>query len=197
MVPTLEELTVSRQELATLLGLSSARVGQMVGAGTIPAPIEHGRYRLAECVRKYCEYTRSDSRSKGSKKFTDARAEWMASKARKAALEEQAASDEFIPVAAMNEAWCAIGTVLRQRYLSVPNRLASRFAEFKTAQGLFDACMSEINDVLTELNRMDGHELDHLCDGQQSPKLWKGLEQWQCPISALCSPPGAITKIHK
>ncbi len=47
----LATLTVSRQELATLLGLSSARIGQMVGEGIIPAPVGHGRYLLAEWHR--------------------------------------------------------------------------------------------------------------------------------------------------
>ena len=163
MVSNLEELTVSKLELATtVLGLSTARVGQLVAEGIIPPLVEHGRYRLAECIRKYCEHTRSDSRSKGSKRFVDARSQWMESKARKAALEEKALSDEYIPVAVMNAGWCAIGSILRTRYLGVPNWLASRFVEFKTPQGLFDAAMSEINDVLTELNRMDGSEFDHL-----------------------------------
>jgi phage terminase Nu1 subunit (DNA packaging protein) len=130
----------------------------------IPPPEAHGKYRLAQSLRAYCRYQQdiSGERSKGAAEFSAARTEWMKSKARKAALEEKALSDEFVPTEAVTEAWCAIGTVLRQRYLSVPNRLASRFAEFQTPQGLFDACMSEINDVLTELNRMDGHELDHL-----------------------------------
>jgi phage terminase Nu1 subunit (DNA packaging protein) len=168
MVSNLEELTVSKQELATtVLGLSTARVGQLVAEGIIPPPVEHGRYRLAECVRKYCEHTRSDSRSRGSKAFTDARTRWMESKARKAALEEKALSDEYIPVAVMNAGWCAIGSILRTRYLSVPNRLASRFAEFKTPQELFAAAMEEINLVLEALNKSDGHELDYLfSDGE-------------------------------
>jgi phage terminase Nu1 subunit (DNA packaging protein) len=141
-----------------VLGLSGTRIGQLTADGTIPAPERHGRYRLAACVRAYCEYSRADSKSKGSKAFVDARAAWMASRARKAALEEKAVAEKFIPAEAVDEAWAAIGTILRTRYLAVPNRLASRFAEFKTPQGLFDACMSEINDVLTEINRMDAAE---------------------------------------
>jgi len=62
----LQSLTVTRQELATLLGLSSARIGQMVGEGTIPAPVGHGRYLLAQCVKRFCEYSRADSKSKGN-----------------------------------------------------------------------------------------------------------------------------------
>ena len=151
----LATLTVTRQELATLLGLSSARIGQMVGEGTIPAPETHGRYRLTESVKRYCEYTRADSKSKGSKKFTDARAEWMASKARKAAIEEKALSNEFVPMEAVTEAWCAIGAVMRQKYLAVPSRLAAQFSMLQSPQAVFDLAMREVDDVLEELHKLD------------------------------------------
>lgn len=155
----LATLTVTRQELATLLGLSSARIGQMVGEGTIPAPETHGRYRLAECVRKYCEYSRADSKSKGNKAFTDARAQWMASRARRAQLEEQALSDKYITVEAMTEGWCAIGANLRTNYLRVPSLLAARHACLDTPQKLFDAAMAEINTVLEGLYCADADKL--------------------------------------
>jgi phage terminase Nu1 subunit (DNA packaging protein) len=158
----LAALTVTRQELATLLGLSSARIGQMVGEGIIPAATGHGCYLLAECVKRYCEHTRADSRSKGSRRFVDARSQWMESKARKAKLEEEVFTERFIEVSAMNTAWQAIGTILRTNYLRVPSRLASRFAEFKTPQGLFDAATEEINLVLEALNKSDGSELNYL-----------------------------------
>ncbi len=161
MVETVDlaTLTVTRQELATLLGLSSARIGQMVGEGTIPAPETHGRYRLAECVRKYCEYSRADSKSKGNKAFTDARAQWMASRARRAQLEEQALSDKYITVEAMTEGWRAIGTNLRTRYLAVPNRLAAQFSAITSPQVLFDLATREISEVLEELHRTDADKL--------------------------------------
>ena len=151
----LEALTVSRRELAAVLGLSGTRVGQLTADGTIPAPETHGRYRLGECVRRYCEYTRADSKSKGNKAFTDARAQWMASRARKAALEEQVLSDQWIPTAVMTEAWCAVGAVMRQRYLAVPSRLAAQFSMLQSPQAVFDLCMREVNDVLEELTKLD------------------------------------------
>ena len=40
----------------------------MVGEGIIPAPVGHGRYLLAQCVKRYCEYSRADSKSKGNKR---------------------------------------------------------------------------------------------------------------------------------
>jgi phage terminase Nu1 subunit (DNA packaging protein) len=156
----LQSLTVTRQELATLLGLSSARIGQMVGEGTIPAPVGHGRYLLAQCVKRFCEYSRADSKSKGNKAFTDARAQWMASRARRAQLEEEVLNDRFITVEAMNIGWQAIGTVMRTNYLRVPSRLASRFAEFKTPQELFDAAMEEINTVLEALYTLDVNTIE-------------------------------------
>jgi phage terminase Nu1 subunit (DNA packaging protein) len=158
----LATLTVTRQELATLLGLSSARVGQMVGDGTIPAPIEHGRYRLAECVRRYCEHTRSDSRSKGSKRFTDARSQWMESKSRRARLEEEVLTAKYIPVSVMDAGWAAIGANLRTNYLRVPSLLAAKFSTIRSPQDLFAAAMEEINLVLEALNQSDGSELNYL-----------------------------------
>lgn len=161
----LPEIVAGRAELARVLSLTGSRISQLVREGVLPAPAGHGQFPLVECVQRYVTYQREGNggdRMKQAGLFSEARAEWMRSKARKAALEEQVLTEKYIPVEVMNAGWCAIGSILRTRYLSVPNWLASRFAEFKTPQGLFDACMSEINDVLTELNRMDGHELDHL-----------------------------------
>ena len=121
MVSNLEELTVSKLELATtVLGLSTARVGQLVAEGIIPPVVEHGRYRLAECIRKYCEHTRSIRARRAVRgSSTLGRNGWKARRI-KAALEEKALSDEYIPVAVMNAGWCAIGSILRTRYLGVP-----------------------------------------------------------------------------
>ena len=162
----LQALTVSRQELAVLLGLSSARIGQLVGESVIPAATGHGRYLLAECVRKYCAHTRSDSRSKGSQAFVNARAEWMRSKARKAALEEKVLSDQWIPVAVMTEAWCAIGAIMRTRYLGVPSLLAARHATLDLPQKLFDCAMNLINESLEEIQKLDLKDLPIKWEGE-------------------------------
>ena len=55
----------------------------------------------------------------------------------------------------MTEAWCAIGSVMRQRYLTVPSLLAARHAMVELPQKLFDCAMNLINDVLEELNKLD------------------------------------------
>jgi len=160
----IEDLEVSRAELARCLGLSGSRIAQLVEEKVIPAPETHGKYRLAASTRAYCRYQRDigGERSKAGADFSAARAEWMRSRARKAKLEEKALSDQFISVDAMNQAWCAIGTILRTNYLSVPNRLAARFATIRSAQELFDAAMAEINLVLETLNKSDGSELNYL-----------------------------------
>jgi len=169
----LPDIVVGRSELARILGLTGSRISQLVREGVLPAPTGHGQFPLIECVSRYVVYQREGTggdRMKHAGEFSQARAEWMRSKARKAALEEKVLSDQWIPVAVMTEAWCAIGAIMRTRYLGVPNRLASRFAEFKTPQGLFDACMSEINSVLEELHRLDAAEsLAHIFEKPDAP----------------------------
>ena len=121
MATELETPTVTRQELATLLGLSSARIGQMVGEGIIPGATAHGRYLLAQCVKRYCEHTRSDLRSKGSMAFTDARTRWMESKARRARLEEEVLTAKYIPVSVMDAGWAAIVRKFADQLFRVPS----------------------------------------------------------------------------
>jgi len=163
----IEQLIVSRAELARVLGLSGSRITQLVEERVIPAPKAHGKYKLAASVRAYCRYSRDigGERSKGAADFAAARVRWMQSKARRAAIEERAASSEFIPVATMIQGWEAISAVLRTRYRGVPNRLAARFATLRSPQDLFDASMAEINSVLEELNRLDVDALvDSICE---------------------------------
>jgi phage terminase Nu1 subunit (DNA packaging protein) len=168
----IEELVVSRAELARCLGLSGSRVGQLVEEKAIPAPETHGTYKLAASTRAYCRYQRDTGgeKSKAGADFSAARAEWMRSTAAKAKLELQARSDEFVPMEAVTEAWCAIGTVMRQRYLAVPNQLAARHAVLDTPQKLFDAAMEEINLVLEALNKSDGSELNYLFEAENENK---------------------------
>ena len=135
----LQALTVSWQELAVLLGLSSARIGQLVGESVIPA---------------------------ATGPFVNARAEWMRSKARKAALEEKVLSDQWIPVAVMTEAWCAIGAIMRTRYLGVPSLLAARHATLDSPQKLFDCAMNLINESLEEIQKLDLKDLPIKWEGE-------------------------------
>ena len=51
--------------------------------------------------------------------------------------------------------WCAIGAVLRQRYLSVPSKLAAQFSMLQSPQAVFDLATREIDDVLEELHKLD------------------------------------------
>jgi phage terminase Nu1 subunit (DNA packaging protein) len=158
----IEDLEVTRAELARCLGLSGSRIAQLVEEKVIPPPETHGKYKLAASTRAYCRYQRDvgGERSKGAAEFSSARTEWMKSRARKAALEEKALSDEYIPVAVMTEAWCAIGSVMRQKYLSVPSRLAAQHATLDTPQRLFDCALTLINDALEELEKFDPSTLD-------------------------------------
>jgi phage terminase Nu1 subunit (DNA packaging protein) len=164
----IEELEVSRAELARCLGLSGSRIAQLVEEKVIPLPETHGKYKLAASTRAYCRYQRDvgGERSKGAAEFSIARTEWMKSRARKAKLEEQAASDEFIPTAVMTEAWCAIGTVMRQRYLAVPSRLAAQHATLDTPQRLFDCAMNLINESLEEIQKLDLKDLPIKWEGE-------------------------------
>ena len=110
--------------------------------------------------------TRSNSRSKGSQAFVNARAEWMRSKARKAALEEKVLSDQWIPVAVMTEAWCAIGAIMRTRYLGVPSLLAARHATLDSPQKLFDCAMNLINESLEDIQKLDLKDLPIKWEGE-------------------------------
>jgi hypothetical protein len=52
--------------------------------------------------------------------------------------------------------------------LAVPNRIAGRFASYKTPQDLFDAAMDEINIVLSGLEKFDVNKVACLVNGEQA-----------------------------
>ena len=160
--PPLSEITAGRSELAGAFGLTGSRISQLVREGVLPAPTGHGQFPLVECFQRYTAYQREGTggdRMKLAGEFSAARADWMKARARKAALEEKALSDEFVSVADMDTAWCAIGANLRTRYLGVPNRLAAQFSMLQSPQAVFDIAMREINEVLEELQRTDANKL--------------------------------------
>jgi phage terminase Nu1 subunit (DNA packaging protein) len=165
----LPDIVVGRSELARILGLTGSRISQLVREGVLPAPTGRGQFPLIECVSRYVVYQREGTggdRMKHAGEFSQARAEWMRSKARKAALEEKVLSDQWIPVAVMTEAWCAIGAIMRTRYLGVPSLLAARHATLDSPQKLFDCAMNLINESLEEIQKLDLKDLPIKWEGE-------------------------------
>src|ERR1700730_13706393 len=99
---SLEGLIVTRATLASVLGCTGSRVGQLVEAGVI-SQHGHGRYALVECVRKVVRYQRNGGgeRSKAQQRFSQARAEWMEARSAKACLEQAKLVGELVPAEEM------------------------------------------------------------------------------------------------
>jgi hypothetical protein len=104
----LPDIVAGRAELARVLSLTGSRISQLVREGVRPPPAAHGQFPLVECVQRYVTYQREGNgsdRMKQAGEFSQARAEWMRARARKAKLEEQVLSDKYITVEAMNAGW--------------------------------------------------------------------------------------------
>jgi phage terminase Nu1 subunit (DNA packaging protein) len=154
MALKLDEILVSRSELADVLGLSGSRVGQLCTEKVFEAPEAHGKYKLAACVRAYVRHQREGGgeKSKAMSDFTAARTRWMESRARKAALEEQAIAEKYIPVDVMNETFEAISSNIRTAYLRVPSRFGALWPTIGSATEAATTLMRLINEVLSSLS---------------------------------------------
>ena len=164
MSEPLSKVTVSRNEAASLLGLSAVRVGQLWREGAIPAPTD-GRFPLLELVRRYTTWlrdeTRKSSQSAASTRVADARAQQIRLKIAREA-------GELIELQRVMRLHALILTSLTGELSGIGTQatrdLAIRAAVDNGIEGALTRCANKLAFAMTEL-RAGRDPLDRLTGG--------------------------------
>ena len=143
--------TVSRSELADMIGVSIPRLNGLVDDGVV-IRVAVGKYDLAASVRNYCARLRGTASGRGGEEqildLTKERARLAKEQADGAAIKNAAARGELIDAGEVERGWSNILRKLQARMLAVPSRV--RQSEYFTAAQV-QAIDRELRDALTEL----------------------------------------------
>ena len=142
---------VSSGELASWLGLTTSRVGQLARDGYLPR-VEMLRgygHPLKESVRAYAEYLRGRAQSRSADPALAAEKLRLASEtADKLAIQNAKARGELIPAAEVRAEWLNVVADLRSRIMAVPGRVSAKMGLERATAAALDA---EMRSTLTTL----------------------------------------------
>jgi phage terminase Nu1 subunit (DNA packaging protein) len=148
-------ISVSRSQLAAVLGTSGSRISQMTTENILPRPEGHA-YNLAECVQAYVRFkARNAEAPRERANFIAARARWMQSRASAAELQQEARRGNFLPADVARKAISELFVTVRTRLLTIPSRFAARWPGLKgqsEVQNVLDGLCCE---ALEGVSKMD------------------------------------------
>ena len=145
--------TVNADTLAVLLGVRTARIGELVRAGHIPKAAR-GRFDLAEAVPAAVAYFKANPVGRPPKggDSTDPANRLKAAQAEREELRLARDRGELLDAAEVRAEWTGIVTDLRARLLGVPARVAAAVgAEAATAAALEEEMRRALADVAEEV----------------------------------------------
>lgn len=142
--------TITTDQLADLLDLSSGRVLGLARAGHIPR-VSAGRFDRRDAVRAYCNYARKNPAGRGASnpEYTAAKTRAAEAQAEKLETANAAARRELIPAVEVEREWSAILRDVRGQMLSLPSRLQQRLGHLTTHD--ITTIDREIRDTLEEI----------------------------------------------
>ena len=130
--PNVETQLVSASELASILGVTKARISQMDKAGIIQREKKIERflyYGLTKSVHSYCRYLKGQSGSQSEReKLEVARRRKLEVETEKLEIEKARIQGHLIDAGEMRSANINDGMNIRQNLLSVVGRIAEKLA---------------------------------------------------------------------
>jgi phage terminase Nu1 subunit (DNA packaging protein) len=145
---SMREITVSQQELADWLSLSSRRIRELTKAGILKkAP----RYRLRESVSAYLEFIRAEPGN-----LTEERARLVKAQADLMELKLRSRRGEVVELAEVQQANFAVGRQIRDAVENLPPRLSGIFAAESDQEKIFELFSREIQQCLESLKPVGG-----------------------------------------
>jgi phage terminase Nu1 subunit (DNA packaging protein) len=141
---------ITRDQLATLLGLKSATIAGLVKKGILET---RGRnaYSRTDCVQRYCAYLRASAigRPSSDAKLNAQKERIAKAQAEKLEIANAKSRGELLPVGDVRAEWLGIISDLRARMLAVPSRVAASLSLDPPTTAKID---SEIIAALTEIS---------------------------------------------
>ena len=139
----------SRDDIATLLLLSSRHVGKLAERGLLKRV--SGKFDLVPTVQGYIQHLRKTHGLDDGGSANDHKLRLLKAKADIADLEAKKAAGEYVSVGDVERTWVDCTIRLRQRLLAIPPRVASQLACETSADACCEVLEMIIHEALNEL----------------------------------------------
>jgi phage terminase Nu1 subunit (DNA packaging protein) len=140
--------------LARVFELTPGRIQQFVEAGVIPRA-GRGIYELIPCVQGYLRHLRKQlaDQGMGSTDYVTERARLTRARADVAEMDRGISRGELIPGDQIEAAWLEFAGIVRQRILTVPDKLAARLAAVRDPVQIARIVRTELTEALGDISK--------------------------------------------
>ena len=138
--------------IATVLGISNARVQQLAADGVLPRA-GVGLYDIPACVQAFVRHklVKAKASDVTVHSLMAERSRLTKIKADAAEVEARKLAGELVPAADIETAWLAVAGAVRSRLLAIPSRTAPRIVALKTPTEAQALLRKEINAALAAI----------------------------------------------
>ena len=138
--------------IATVLGISNARVQQLAADGVLPRA-GVGLYDIPACVQAFVRHklVKAKASDVTVHSLMAERSRLTKIKADAAEVEARKLAGELVPAADIEAAWLAVAGTVRTRLLLIPAKTAPRIVALKTPVEAQALLRNEINAALTAI----------------------------------------------
>ena len=138
--------------IATVLGISNARVQQLAADGVLPRA-GVGLYDIPACVQAFVRHklVKAKASDVTVHSLRAERSRLTKIKADAAEVEARKLAGELVPAADIETAWLTVAGAVRSRLLAIPTRTAPRIVALKTPAEAQALLRKEINAALAAI----------------------------------------------
>lgn len=156
IIKNLSEVETTGDGLAKALGISRRWVYQLVNEGIIPKS-ENGKFNVADCTRRYCEYLRSGStetKVDSQKELIQKKTDYEDVRHQIASLRLAKMKNQVHDAADVERVITGMLVTFRTKILAIPAKLSLQLAN--KDKGYINAVLTnELREALTELSGYD------------------------------------------
>ena len=143
------------QAIAKLLKLSERRIQQLAKEGVIPKA-ERGKYDLIGSVQGYIDYLKAKAGGEfTAEEVLKNKNKLLKAKAELAEIDKMKASGELIPKGEVKKSWLELVHKLKQKLLSIPNKVAPVVVTVKSINEIKLILQDKIYEALYEISSDD------------------------------------------
>ena len=140
------------QAIAKLLKLSERRIQQLAKEGIIPKA-ERGKYDIVNSVHGYIDYLKAKAGGEfTAEEVLKNKNKLLKAKAELAEIDKMNASGELIPKGEVKKTWLELVHKLKQKLLSIPNKVAPVVVTIKSINEIKLIIQDKIYEALYEIS---------------------------------------------